>query len=463
METIIRDFKQIESSIPRIKQMVEVDPSIVDERLLQLTLDYYNRKPAFKPHYFEIIKILLPHSTYRIQTRDNTLATYLLDQGRDFSYYGSDSEIKRRVDSTVFHLSPELFFPPEPMHGNYVFIGHGNDKGEKIVVPPGCIYVVATLCGEFSDIFVKFPKFILADKGALVHYAKEGNTDALSTTLQFPCTIYNEGEEVTDVLFDLPPIYHVITNGEPAPSIVLPGGLMPIEAVRFTPVANTSMLVQDTYGSSVFPSPKIKSFVHAMNQTELSKYRIRVTLSELFKHYPGIHFMIICRDPPPGSEEPVKKRRTKSLDRYKTYTLDELRHMDEATLQEVLTRPCYFIQEEGLEEFLSSKIDIRLLKGRMIGGMKQKIVCRNVTRSIRTGKSKPVKVTRRVCNDKYKHKYTFKVNGYFRDDKKSCYENHRGIDIPYTKKCGWYLNDKQKLSDDFRFINKENNIVWRQN
>ena len=141
METIIRDFKQIESSIPRIKQMVEVDPSIVDERLLQLTLDYYNSKPAFKPHYFEIIKILLPHSTYRIQTRDNTLATYLLDQGRDFSYYGSDSEIQRRVDSTVFHLSPELFFPPEPMHGNYVFIGHGNDTGTPISVPPGCIYV----------------------------------------------------------------------------------------------------------------------------------------------------------------------------------------------------------------------------------------------------------------------------------------------------------------------------------
>ena len=319
------------------------------------------------------------------------------------------------------------------------------------------------LCGEFSDIFVKFPKFILADKDALVHYAKEGNTDALQRTLQFPCTIYNEGEEVTDVMFGLPPIYHVITNGEPAPSIVLPGGLMPIEAVRFTPVANTSMLVQDTYDRSVFPSPKIKSFVHAMNQTELSKYRIRVPLSDLFKHYPGIHFMIIC------SEEPVKKRRTKSIDRYKVYTLDELRRMDEAALQEVLTSPCYFIQE-GLEEFLSSKIDMHRLKGRIIsrGGMKQKIVCRNVTRSIRKGKSKPVKDTRRVCNDKYKQMYHFKVNGYFRDDEKSCYENHRGIDMPYTptftkKNCGWYLNDKQKLSDDFRFINKENNIVWRQN
>ena len=95
--------------------------------------------------------------------------------------------------------------------------------------------------------------------------------------------------------------------------------------------------------------------------------------------------------------------------------------------------------------------------------MKQKTVCRNVTMSIRTGKSKPVKVTRRVCNDKYKHKYTFKVNGYFRDDKKACYANRGGIDAvipPY--KCGWYLNDKQKLSDDFRFINKENSIVWRQ-
>jgi len=99
--------------------------------------------------------------------------------------------------------------------------------------------------------------------------------------------------------------------------------------------------------------------------------------------------------------------------------------------------------------------------------MKQKTVCKNVTRNIRTGsKTKPYKkVTSRVCNDKYRRMYQFNVNGYFRDDKKSCYENHRGIDMPYyrSKNCGWYLNDKEKLSDDYRFINKENNIVWRQN
>jgi hypothetical protein len=368
--------------------MIEVDPSIVDkEQLLQFTLHYYNRKPSFQPHYFEIIKILLPHSTYRINTRDSRLATFLLDQGKDFSYEGPDHTIHERVDSMVFHLPPELFFPPEPMHGNYVFIGHGNDTGTPIVVPPGCIYVVATLCGEISDPFVKFPRFIVADKGALVHYAREGNKAALQRELDFPCTIYKEGDEVTEVMFDLPPIYHVITNGEQAPSIVLPGGLMPIESVRFTPLENNSMLVQNTYDSSVFPSPKIKQFVHAMNQTELNKYKIRVPLSELFKHYPGIHFMIICRDPPSGSEEPVKRRRAKSLDRYKSYTLETLRHMDEATLQEVLHSPCYFIEEEGLRDFLSSKINIDFLNGRIIK---------------RGGK------TSRKGKRRYKHKYTFK-------------------------------------------------------
>jgi len=101
--------------------------------------------------------------------------------------------------------------------------------------------------------------------------------------------------------------------------------------------------------------------------------------------------------------------------------------------------------------------------------MKQKTVCKNVTRAIRTGSKTSKKVTRRICNDKYRHMYQFNVKGYFRDDKKRCYENHRGIDMPpyrskFTKKnCGWYLNDKEKLSNDFRFINKENNIVWRQN
>jgi hypothetical protein len=440
VKEIIKDYKQIEISIPRINQMVEDNPSIVDaEQLLQLTLKYYDERriALFKPHYFEIIKILLPHSTYRINTRDSTLATFLLDQGKDFSYHGPDREIQRRVDSAVFHLPPELFFPSEPMHGNYVFIGHGNDTGTPIVVPPGCIYVVATLCGEISDPFVKFPKFINADKDALVQYAREGNTDALQDELKFPCTIYKEGDEVTEVMFDLPPIYHVMTHGQRAPSIVLPGGLMPIEAVRFTPVENTSMLVQYTYGSSVFPSPKIKQFVHAMNQTELSKYHIRVPLSELFKHYPGIHFMIICRDPPPGSEVPVKIRRAKSLDRYKSYTLETLRHMDEKTLQEVLKSPCYFIEEEGLQEFLSSKIDIHLLKGKIIkrGGMKQKIVCTTIKKSIRTGrKYKPWKtVTRRYCREKYRKMETLPTKRYFRDDQKRCFENHKGVDIHYTK------------------------------
>ncbi len=92
--------------------------------------------------------------------------------------------------------------------------------------------------------------------------------------------------------------------------------------------------------------------------------------------------------------------------------------------------------------FLSSKIDMHRLKGRMI------------TRGGKTRKGRP----------SYKHKYTFKINGYFRDDKKACFANRGGIDAvirPY--KCGWYLNDKHKLSDDFNFINKENNIVWRQN
>jgi hypothetical protein len=141
--------------------------------------------------------------------------------------------------------------------------------------------------------------------------------------------------------------------------------------------------------------------------------------------------------------------------------------MDEPTLQETLKSPCYFQEEDGLRDFLSSRINIEFLRGRIIsrGGMKQKTVCKNVTRNIRTGrKTKPYKkVTRRICNDKYKHMYTFKVNGYFRDDEKACYENMHGTDIvskPHN--CGWYLNDKDKLSSDYRFVKKENNLVWRQ-
>jgi len=466
IKKMIDDVEQLDTSIPRIKQILEENPAIYKDALLLFALEHYHSLARFKPHYFEIIKLFLPYSTYRIHTKDDDLATYLLDQGKDFRYKGSDTHIKERVDSTVFHLSPELFFPPEPMHGNYVFIGHGSDTGTPTIVPPGCIYVVATLCGEISYVNIKYPNFLAADKDALVHYAREGDTDALQRELKFPCTIYKEGEEITDVMFHLPPIYHELDK--PVNKFVLPGGLIPIKDMRYHLVENSGRLVQDTYSSSVFPSRKIIPYVDAMNQTELSKYVIHVPLSDLFHHYPGIHFMLVCRVNPPGSESPVKRRRTKSLDRYKTYTLETLRQMDEPTLQEVIQSPCYFIQEDGLEEFLSSKTDIHRLKGRIIsrGGMKQKTVCKNVTRNIRTGKTSK-KVTR-ICNDKYREMYQFNVKGYFRDDNKSCYENHRGINMPYTprftkKNCGWYLNDKEKLSDDFRFINKENNIVWREN
>ena len=215
IKKMIDDVEQLHNSIPRIKQILEENPAIYKDALLLFALQHYNHSLAmFKPHYFEIIKLFLPYSTYRIHTKDDELATYLLDQGKDFRYKGSDTHIKERVDSTVFHLSPELFFPPEPMHGNYVFIGHGSDTGTPTIVPPGCIYVVATLCGEISYVNIKYPNFLAADKDALVHYAREGNTDALQRELKFPCTIYKEGEEITDVMFHLPPIYHELDRPE---------------------------------------------------------------------------------------------------------------------------------------------------------------------------------------------------------------------------------------------------------
>jgi hypothetical protein len=96
--------------------------------------------------------------------------------------------------------------------------------------------------------------------------------------------------------------------------------------------------------------------------------------------------------------------------------------------------------------------------------LKQKIICKNVTRNIRTGhKSKPFKkVTRRVCRKKYKHIENITNKIYYRDDDKYCYENHKGVNIPFREKnCGWYLNDKKKVSNDYHFLNPEE-YVWRQ-
>jgi len=95
--------------------------------------------------------------------------------------------------------------------------------------------------------------------------------------------------------------------------------------------------------------------------------------------------------------------------------------------------------------------------------LKQRIVCKNVTRSIRTGKSKPFKkVTRRVCRKKYKYMQPLKHHLYWRDDDKACYENMHGTDVNTSKgQCGWYLNDKKKVSNDYHFLKPEE-YVWRQ-
>lgn len=96
--------------------------------------------------------------------------------------------------------------------------------------------------------------------------------------------------------------------------------------------------------------------------------------------------------------------------------------------------------------------------------MKQKIVCTNVKKSIRTGrKYKPWEtVTRRYCREKYRKMETLPTKRYFRDDQKRCFENHKGVDIHFTKKrCGWYLNDRKKVSSDFQFLTPQE-YVWRQ-
>jgi hypothetical protein len=96
--------------------------------------------------------------------------------------------------------------------------------------------------------------------------------------------------------------------------------------------------------------------------------------------------------------------------------------------------------------------------------LKQKIICKNVTRNIRTGKSKPFKKVTRVCRKKYKFMQPLKHRLYWRDDDKYCYENMHGTDVNTSSKgqCGWYLNDRKKVSDTFSDFMYPLEYVWRQ-
>lgn len=353
---MIEDPSQFKTSIPMMKILIEKDPNIVDKEipeeipLLERVVQKYTASSEpYKSQYFEIIKLIIPHSKYKISTADYELASYLLEQRKPLKYYGV--------------LKPELFFPPAPLPGAYVVIGHSTETGKPISVPPGCTYVVATLCGDSSDTF-KFQKFVHARKDKLIEYAMEGNHMAMSHELKFPCAIYKEGEEITEIMFDLPAIY--TPNDTAHSKFILPGGLMPIENASVEPLKKSPHLLRDSYANSVFPSlPILESLgVEIMTRHDLRSYPITVSLSQLFEHYPGIHFMIACRETEHGEHsEPVKLRRTKSMTRRHSVTLEKLKTMDDDTLLETLKLPIYFIEDKkgDIKDYLLSKgIDIDL-------------------------------------------------------------------------------------------------------
>ena len=89
--------------------------------------------------------------------------------------------------------------------------------------------------------------------------------------------------------------------------------------------------------------------------------------------------------------------------------------------------------------------------------LKKRIICKNVTNR------KPFKGTR-VCRNKYKYMNTVKHRLYWRDDEKACFENMHGTDVNTSSKgqCGWSLNDKKKVSDNFRDLKYPLEFVWRQ-
>ena len=359
---MIQDFDQLETSIPIMKQLISDNPTIVDKGtpLLRTAMQHYNDRTLipYKSQYLEIIKMIIPHSTYKITTSDFEIATLCLKAGKEVDYIGS--------------LKPELFFPPEPIPGNYKFIGHGTDTGKPIIVPPGCTYVVTTLCGVISDLYEKFPRFDKADKSELIRYAQEGNVKAIERAMNWPCHLYKEGEQITEVMFHLPALYKVFHDGVQTGDLILPGGLLPIEVPILTPLSEGPHLLTESYKNSVFPSlPILQSLsVTIRTKEDLQKNNIVVSLSDLFKHYPGIHFMIICREAWPIHAEAVALQRSISESKYPVYTLPELIGMDDATLKETIENPSHYFKEKQkgeIIELIRSK-GLILAKGRLIGG-----------------------------------------------------------------------------------------------
>lgn len=155
----------------------------------------------------------------------------------------------------------------------YIVLGHGAEKKQRHIVPPGCTLVLSEECG-MTSVFPHQAYPILADPANLPLFTDPvTNKTALEALLHRPIHVYPEGSEYPEFSYTL----RSDTNAGLAPSgfYALPTPSFVFQSRRGEARYLTTSVARATEGSLLPP--------------------VSVTQSALFQKFPGVHYNFLCR------------------------------------------------------------------------------------------------------------------------------------------------------------------------
>lgn len=155
----------------------------------------------------------------------------------------------------------------------YIVLGHGAEKKQRHIVPPGCTLVLSEECG-MTSVFPHQAYPILADPANLPLFTDPvTNKTALEALLRRPIHVYPEGSEYPEFSYTL----RSDTNAGLAPSgfYALPTPSFVFQSRRGEARYLTTSVARATEGSLLPP--------------------VSVTQSALFQKFPGVHYNFLCR------------------------------------------------------------------------------------------------------------------------------------------------------------------------
>jgi hypothetical protein len=284
-----------------------------------------------------ITHFLLKTWTIKLTTKDfeNTSALDIIKLN-----YVNTPEYNLFIRDIIFKLPP-LF----------TFCGHGCDTGIEKTVPPQCMYVTLSVCGNNIQ-YHNMKNFYSIDPELLKDPIK--NKQAIETIIGIPIQIYKAGDIYSDVFYETPREYCLkkdVFNGvEKIRNTAYQSGLHNVYFMNTDKFDCDSNLKENMFKFSILPT--LDSLKDTTKENINILWKKQILQSYLFEtlKIKGIFYNIVCRGACSGSEEHVQLRRSKSVkmreDQKMVITLEQLREL-------------YPIVEESKEETLQeSKEDV---------------------------------------------------------------------------------------------------------